>query len=294
MIIGYFADGPWSHRALEKLLKNDVIKIAFICARYERQDQVLRQKASQSGIPFLVHPDINSEEFMDQIEPYPCDLFVSMSFDQIFRKKMIERSPFGTINCHAGKLPFYRGRNILNWALINDEKEFGITVHHVDEGVDSGDIIRQECFPITDQDNYSTLLRRAYQGCADLLVRAIEDLRGGVAQRIAQQSIHPLSFYCSARAPGDERLIWDQSSRQIFNFVRAICPPGPSARCYLGAHEIKINKVEFLHDAPCYVGVPGAVLEKNNESFLIKTLDFFVRVLAWEAEIKIKVGDRLR
>ena len=243
MIIGYFADGPWSHRALEKLLGMAAIKIAFVCARYDRQDAILKQKASQSGIPFLVHPDVNSVDFVAQIEPHTCDLFVSMSFNQKFRKNIIQTPPLGTINCHAGKLPFYRGRNILNWALINDEKEFGITVHHVDEGIDTGDIILQRCFPITDKDDYGTLLERAYQGCADLLVQAIEDIREGVAKRIAQNSIHPLGSFCSARGPGDERLNWNQSSRQIFNFVRAICPPGPAARCYLGEDEIKINKV---------------------------------------------------
>ena len=211
-----------------------------------------------------------------------------MSFNQKFRKNIIQTPPLGTINCHAGKLPFYRGRNILNWALINDEKEFGITVHHVDEGIDTGDIILQKCFPITDNDDYGTLLERAYQGCADLLVQAIEDIREGVAKRKAQNSIHPLGSFCSARGPGDERLNWDQSSRQIFNFVRAICPPGPAARCYLGQDEIKINKVELLHNAKA-MWYSGAVLAKNNQSFLIKTLTFLC-VFDWKADINIGWG----
>lgn len=66
------------------------------------------------------------------------------------------------INCHAGKSPLYRGRNILNRALINDEKEFGITVHYVDEGIDTGDIILQRVYEITDEENYATLLDRAH------------------------------------------------------------------------------------------------------------------------------------
>ena len=53
-----------------------------------------------------------------------CDLYVSMSFDQIFKKRILSLPSLGIINCHAGNLPFYRGRNILNWVLINDEKEF--------------------------------------------------------------------------------------------------------------------------------------------------------------------------
>jgi methionyl-tRNA formyltransferase len=293
MIVGYFADGPWSHRALDELLLNSEVSIAFICARYDHQDPVLRLKAKQHEIPFFAYPNVNDDLFLQQIKGYRSDLFVSMSFNQIFRKNTIEMAPLGAINCHAGKLPFYRGRNILNWALINDEKEFGVTVHYVDEGIDTGDIIRQECFPITDKDDYRTLLDRAYHACGNLLAQSVEDLRTGNATSISQQSIHPMGFYCPVRGPGDERLNWNQTSRQIFNFVRAICPPGPSARCYLGAHEIKINKVEFLLDAPNYIAVPGAVLSKNEHSFLVKTADSYVRVLDWQAGKKIKVGDRL-
>ncbi len=293
MIVGYFGDGPWSHYALDKLLLNSEVEVAFICARYDHQDPVLKLKADQLGIPFLVYPNINDETFLEQISVYRADLFVSMSFNQIFQKKTIDIPLLGTINCHAGKLPFYRGRNVLNWALINDEKEFGVTVHYVDTGIDTGDIITQECFPITDQDDYKTLLQRAYKGCSDLLAQSVEDIRSGNANRLSQQDVHPLGFYCPARVAGDERLNWNQPSRQVFNFVRAICSPGPSARCYLGSSEIKVNKVEFFPDAPSYIGIPGAVLTKNRASFLVKTLDSYVRVTDWESDKKIKVGDRL-
>ena len=64
-----------------------------------------------------------------------------MSFNQILKKKIINLPHLKTINCHAGKLPFYRGRNVLNRVLINDENEFGITIHYIDEGIDTGDIV---------------------------------------------------------------------------------------------------------------------------------------------------------
>jgi len=291
--IGYFADGPWAHRALEKLLIRDSLHIAFICARFEMPDQVLCKMAEKLKIPFLTHQNINSPEFLENINKYHCDIFVSMSFNQIFRNKIIEKPPLGIINCHAGKLPFYRGRNILNWVLINDEAEFGITVHYVDEGIDTGDIIQQKCFPITDADNYQTLLDRAYDGCADLLDKAIHDIVTGTVIRHSQEDIHPLGFYCIARRPGDEKLNWQQTSRQIFNFVRAICPPGPAARCFCGNDEIRINRVDYLADAPTYTGIPGSVLAKDSASFLVKTNDSYVRVVDWNADVRIKVGDRL-
>lgn len=293
-IVGYFADGPWSHRALDKLLERESLYIAFICARFDKPDIKLEAVAKKNQIPFLFHKNINSVEFLNNIEKFNCDLFVSMSFNQIFKKETIERPSLGTINCHAGKLPFYRGRNILNWVLINDESEFGITVHYVDSGVDTGDIILQECFPITDSDNYSTLLDRAYEGCADLLDRAISEIIADKVVRQSQANIHPLGSYCTSRGEGDERINWHQTSRSLFNFVRAICPPGPSARCFLGDEEICINRVEFLADAPSCLGVPGAVLAKDGDSFLVKTLDSFIRVVDWKANTKIRVGDRLK
>ena len=189
--IGYFADGPWAHGALE-LLKNDPrIQVSFICARYGRPDEYLREKASEAKVDFLVEKNVNSESFASRLRGYGADLFVSMSFDQILRRPLFSLPRLGTINCHAGKLPFYRGRNVLNWALINDEKEFGITVHYVDDGVDTGDIILQSLHPISDVDDYGTLLNRAFAECPIILHQAIQLLHSGTAKRIPQSSLAP-------------------------------------------------------------------------------------------------------
>lgn len=292
--IGYFADGPWSHQALTKLLFDETLQVAFICARDDVPDPVLRAEAARNDLEFITHPKINSKEFLSRMRGYSCDLFVSMSFNQIFHKELINIPPRKTINCHAGKLPFYRGRNILNWALINDEKEFGITVHYVDEGIDTGDIILQRCYPITDDDNYSTLLDRAYEGCATNLYDAIKIVQSNNVQRLVQKNIHPLGFYCSARSEGDERLNWNQNSRDVFNFVRAICRPGPEARTFLGDNELKINRVQYLPEAPFYKGVAGAVVGVDNESFFVKTLDSYIKVTEWSGCIRPRVGERLK
>lgn len=292
MIIGYFADGPWSHKALAALINKSEVKVAFICARYASTDPILIDMAEKFKIPYLKHKDINSSYFIEIIKSFKCDIFVSMSFDQIFGRNVLDIPVLGVINCHAGMLPFYRGRNVLNWALINDEKEFGVTVHQVDEGIDTGDIILQKKYPITDLDDYSTLLRRAHTECANLLIEAIENIILGNISRQSQSEIHPFGFYCTARKSGDERLDWNQNSRDIFNFVRAVCPPGPSARCSLDGYEAKIHKVRYLPDAPKYIGIPGVVLQKDNHSFFVKTRDTFIQVLGWDLSKKIKVGDR--
>ena len=175
--------------------------------------------AKKYNIDYLKYENINSKNFIERIKTYFCDLFVSMSFNQIFKDEIINLTPLRIINCHAGKLPFYRGRNILNWVLINDEKEFGITVHYVDEGIDTGDIILQRSYQILDKDNYKTLLERAYKGCADTLYDAIIMFKEGYVKAKKQIEIHPTGFYCSQRKIGDEILNWNQTSREIFNFM---------------------------------------------------------------------------
>ena len=128
MKIGYFADGPWSHNSLNKMLENNDIEIGFIVGRFSNGgDKYLRSKAEELRVPYLIHENINAKEVVEKLKRYKCDLFVSMSFDQIIKAALINLPPRGFINCHAGALPFYRGRNILNWALINGENTYGIT-----------------------------------------------------------------------------------------------------------------------------------------------------------------------
>lgn len=290
--IGYFADGPWSHHAFEKLINDDEVKISFICVRFDTKDDTLKNYAEKYKIEYLKHENINSDEFIAIIEKYNCDLFVSMSFNQIFKTEIINLPRYKTINCHAGKLPFYRGRNILNWALINDEKEFGITVHYIDEGIDTGDIILQKVYPITENDSYKTLLERAYIDCANILYDAVIMFKQGMVKAKKQVDIHSIGFYCSQRKVGDEILDWKQTSREVFNFVRAICSPGPMARAFLNEKEMKINKVEYIESAPIYKCVIGAIINKSDDGFWVKTQDSFVKVTEYEYNGKIKVGDR--
>ena len=292
--IGYFADGPWSHEAFKKLIRDNEISIRFVCVRFDTQDVTLKQYCKKYNIDYLKDQNVNSAEFIEELSKYQCDLFVSMSFNQIFRKRLINFPRLQSINCHAGKLPFYRGRNILNWALINDEKEFGITVHYIDEGIDTGDILAQRLLPISDEDNYATLLERAFSGCAELLYEVVKKLMVGNMVPKPQEKIHPLGFYCTGRLEGDENLNWNQPSRDIYNFVRAVCRPGPEARTFCRGKEIKINRAEYLPEAPVYKGIAGAVLDVTPEAFYVKTADTYLKIVEWRGIDRIKIGDRLK
>lgn len=292
--IGYFADGPWSHEAFKLIKADSDFDIRFICPRCDTKDGTLKAFSEQYGIDYFSDKNINSEAFINKVKGYDCDVLVSMSFNQIFKKDILSITPTGIINCHAGKLPFYRGRNILNWALINDEKEFGITVHFVDEGIDTGDIILQRTYPIADEDSYKTLLERAYTACAEILYDALKQLKNGTYTRKRQTEIHPVGMYCGIRKEGDENLSWNQTSREIFNFVRAICRPGPMATTTLNGEKFLINAVKLVPDAPVYKGTNGQILMKSADGLIVKTANSFVTITEYEFSGKIRVGDRFK
>ena len=290
--VGYFADGPWSHKAFKKLISDNEISIRFVCVRYDTQDKTLKQYCKRYDIDYKKNKNVNSTEFIQELSKYQCDLFVSMSFNQIFKNELINLTRHKIINCHAGKLPFYRGRNVLNWALINDETEFGITVHYIDEGIDTGDIILQDVYPIDDNDDYSTLLAKSYDGCASILYRAVCLFKNGTVIGKKQADIHSTGFYCSQRKMGDEYINWKDSSRNIFNFIRSISSPGPMARTFINGVEIKINKAEIVTGAYTYKCIEGAILNIDVTGFIVKTKDSFIKITQYISDIDIKIGDR--
>ena len=278
MKIGYFADGVWSHLALEKLIKNNSFEICFIVPRYDSQDPILKKISEKLSIDFLPIKNVNHSESIDILAQYEVDLFISMSFDQILKDEIINMEPLGFINCHAGNLPFYRGRNILNWVLINDEREFGVTVHYVDIGIDTGDIIEQVVEPITDTDDYSTLLDRATILCSDLLFKAVSKIYTNSVSRVKQSEKHPVGLYCGRRRDGDEWIDWSWTSRKIFNFIRGVSKPGPCAKTIYNSCQVIIERSSMIKNAPNYIDTPGAIVGREGKNLIVKTGDSTIKL----------------
>ncbi len=292
--IGYFADGLWAYESFGKLVSDNSLEICFICVRNDHKDPMLIECGIKYNIDVIWSENINSKEFIQKVMEYKVDLFVSMSFNQIFKSEMINLPLLKTINCHAGKLPFYRGRNVLNWVLINDEREFGVTVHYVDDGIDTGDIILQRTYDISDNDDYGTLLQRASIACADILYDAIKSIQNGTNECIRQSEIDAIGMYCGRRMEGDEIIDWNQNSRKVFNFVRAICKPGPRAVSFLGKNKVFINKVRMVEGAHTYIGIPGQILGKTTDGWFVKTADSIIEIIEYDSESTMRVGGRLK
>ena len=279
MKIGFFADGPWAHRAFDNLLADNHFQVSFVVPRYENQDSYLKAKSFEHDIPFLTAKNVNSPDFINDLKAFKAELFVSLSFDQIIKEPLRQSAPKGFINCHAGALPFYRGRNVLNWAIINGESQFGVTVHYVDAGIDTGDIIVQDFVLIEASDTYETVLKKAHEQCPITLLKALKLIYKNKVERIPQNSIHPLGFYCSRRKPGDEWINWQSNSKQIHNFIRGIGLPGPCGRTILnGNSEWAILSSELIEMSPEYIDVPGRIVGKDPTGVYVKTEDTVIKL----------------
>ena len=278
MRIGYFADGPWGRRALKRIEEAPELEVAFVVLRHDAPDSELKSRAGRLGVPTFAPEDINASAILEELAGYEPDLNVSMSYDQILRSEAIEMAPEGFINCHAGALPFYRGRNVLNWALINGEERFGVTVHDVEQGIDTGDILVRRLGPIAPDDDYGSLLDRAADLCADVLLEALEDIRNGTASRTPQEEIHPVGFYSSRRREGDEWIDWTWPTARIHNLIRALAPPGPGARTLLDGDSVVLLGAERIPQAPAYIDRPGTVVGRGEGGVVVKTGDTTLRV----------------
>src|SRR6185312_11328446 len=200
-------------------------RIVAAVLRQSPSDASLGDAAARLRVPVLQPARINAPDVVRQIAALQPDLGVSVACNQILRAPIREAHALGVINFHAGKLPFYRGRNIINWAIINGETEIGLTGHYVDDGIDTGDIITQVTLPIGWTDGYGDVLRRVVERMPSLVVDTVREIANGTAQR-RRQADHPGTYF-GGRGEGDEWIDWNASSRTIHNFIRAISEPGP-------------------------------------------------------------------
>ncbi len=271
----YFGDGLWATRCLERLLK-DGHECLGVVLRTKPTCSSLRKLAERLSIPIHVPPRVNEEGFVVLVKSLNPDLNISMSYDQIMKSPILDSTPYGFINCHAGKLPFYRGRNVVNWAIINGEAEIGLTIHYIDEGIDTGDIIFQEMIPINWEDTYGTVLEKLEGTFPPLLADSVSAIGQGAAPRIPQNV--QTGSYCVRRKEGDEWIDWHSSSLNIYNKIRGITHPGPGATTLYERQKLLIWEAIYDPEWAQSAGVPGTILANEQGGVRIQTGDSTILV----------------
>ena len=271
MRILYFGDGPWASKGLERLVYQGQ-SVAGVVLRRHPSDLTLEETARRLAIDVLQPEKVNATDFISTVAGLGPELCISMSYDQILRKALLELPELGFVNFHAGKLPYYRGRNVINWAIINNETSIGLTAHYLDQGIDTGDIILQRTLPIEWEDTYGDVLDRVTDAFPDLIADTVGLIESGCAPR--QPQAHLSGTYFCARRDGDEWIDWSSTSLEIYNKIRAIAHPAPGAKTLLDGQPLTIWRATYDPSWPAYVATPGQVVGRDaGKGVVVKTGD---------------------
>ncbi|MGJ1437719.1 methionyl-tRNA formyltransferase [Sphingobacterium siyangense] len=250
--------------------------------------------ATQHNIPVLQPVKLRDEAFLDELKSFQADLQVVVAFRML--PEIVWNMPkFGTINVHASLLPQYRGAAPINHAIINGEKESGVTTFLLQHEIDTGNILLSKKVAIKETDNAGDLHDNLMVAGAETLLQTIQQLKAGALQPKPQEIL--LTTEPLKHAPKifkeDCKINWDQPTAQVYNFIRGLSPY-PAAFTLLNDKVLKIysTEKELVNTAT----IPGTI-ETDKKSFLkIAAQDGYIVIsdLQLEGKKRMNVVDFLK
>lgn len=240
-----------------------------------------------------------NEEFISEIKKLNPDVICVVAYGKILPKEILEIPKFGCVNVHGSLLPKYRGAAPIQWAILNGDKETGITTMYMDEGMDTGDMILKEKVEISEDETTGELWDRLSKVGGKLLVKTLKEIENGTAPRIEQGEGFTLAPMLDKKMA---KIDWEnKTAREIKNLVRGLNPI-MGAYTFLNGKKIKFWKVDVANSNEIMLGNDsplknGTVLVSDQRNGLfIKAKEGVVKVLEIQGENakKMKIDDFLR
>lgn len=225
------------------------------------QQSPVKQYALSQGIPVLQPERLKDEIFLETLRSYEADLQVVVAFRML--PEVVWAMPrLGTFNLHAALLPQYRGAAPINWAIINGDKETGITTFFLDHDIDTGQVIYRQSVPIYEDDDVEKVHDRLMVLGADLVLRTVDDVERGVVKPIPQDQLTVDGPLRPAPKIFREtcQIRWtDLTAREAYNFVRGLSPY-PAAWTTLDGNVMKVYWATVVPQAEaCENMLPGTI-----------------------------------
>ena len=226
----------------------------------------VKEAAQSFGYDVIQPVSIKNKDFFDTISGLNPDIFIVVAYGHILPKNILAIPETGAINLHASLLPKYRGPAPIQWAIINGEKETGVTTMLMDDGLDTGDILLSLKDKITAGDTSATLHDRLSILGADLLIKTLKSFENNDINPIAQE--HGCATYAPLLKKGDGRIAWEKTAEYITSFIRGMTP-WPGAFTFQNDKRLKIFSAK-----PLFVEVnetPGTVIKGFPDELRIAT-----------------------
>lgn len=270
MRVVMFGYQTWGHRTLQALLHSGHDVVLAVTHphsdhAYERiwSDSVA-DLAEKNGVPVLLRnrPD---DELLSTLKEAEPDLIVANNWRTWLPPEIFDLPPHGTLNIHDSLLPSYAGFSPLIWALINGEKEVGVTAHRMDAELDMGDILLQRAVPVGPSDTATDLFHRTVDLIGPLVTDSLALIDSGKAVWTPQDRSRSSFFH--KRSLADSQINWAWSAEELERFVRAQSDPYPNAFTHHRGERLRIVSAAVSEGR--YGGTPGRIFIREGDGVVI-------------------------
>jgi len=289
MKIVYMGTPDFAVPALNELIKHHEVLAVFtqpdrpVGRGYKLTPSPVKTVALNHGIEVLqpttlklkkMNPCEETKKIRNHLKNMNADIFVVAAYGQILPKAVLEMPSLACINIHASLLPKYRGASPIHAALLNGDTETGITIMHMDIGIDTGDMILKKSLSIEPEERLPSLHDRLADLGAKCVIEAINQLENGTATRTPQN--HNESSHAPMISKTDGHINWNQPTQQIINRLRAL-DPWPGSYSIYDNNPLKIWAMEA-----CLIpsnATPGTIISADaTDGLRVKTLDGVVNI----------------
>jgi len=245
--------------------------------------------AEEKGIKVYQPLKVRDEEFVKTLRAYNPDVMVVVAFGQIIPLSILKMPKYGCVNIHGSLLPKYRGAAPIQWAVLDGEKETGITTILMDEGIDTGDILLKKTIKIDADETSGSLFDKLKALGAETILETLDELEKGSITPTKQGESPTAYAKMLTKAMG--LIDFTRSAKELDCFVRGM-DPWPSAYTLLAGKTLKLWKVRAVEKS----GKAGSVIEIGKESFTIACGEGAIEVLEVQLEGKkrMSAGDFLK
>lgn len=226
----------------------------------------VKEEALRLGLPVYQPQKLKNPEELQTVLDLEADLVVTAAFGQILPSEILETPKLGAINVHASLLPAYRGGAPIHQAIIDGQKETGVTIMYMVDRLDAGDIISQTAVPIEKHDHTGSMFDKLSAAGTELLKETLPSIIDGTNERIPQDE--SLVTFARNISREQERIDWNRSAEEIYNQVRGL-HPWPVAYTSFKQDNMKLWWSEIVDGSK--TGTPGEVVSLTEDAIHVQT-----------------------
>jgi methionyl-tRNA formyltransferase len=256
-------------------------------------ESAVKKYATSHGLHILQPVKLKDPEFLTALRSLGADLQIVVAF-RMLPEVVWNMPPMGTVNLHGSLLPQYRGAAPINWAIMNGEKETGVTTFKLKQEIDTGDILMQEKFPVSDTDTFGDVHDRMKEIGAAVLVNTIRGLADGSLKEIPQSTVESGALKSAPKIFTDHcRIDWTKPVQDVHNLIRGLSPY-PGAFTSFQGKMLKIFKSSI--DLQISADEPGTFSSDGKTFLKFACRDGYILVneLQLEGKKKMSTEDFLR